>query len=202
MVSPADGAVNGSGSETAPGPISLLRVPNTIAVADGRQKASETMTYTYPPFYDVESSVGEGASPNGESDVMLVQYLLYYTLVDSTWPMPFGPQFPPGVNGLDAIFPIQGTATAELGSWIRTFQSVANANDLGPLAVDGIVSHGGAAWGQVKPRAANWFAIHALNHLLFQADQDRFWNLATDDTVPPALQQALALRTDLDPVPL
>jgi hypothetical protein len=51
------------------------------------------MTYTYPPFYDIEASVGDSSS-NREFDVMLVQYFLFSIMVDPSWVIPFGPTAP------------------------------------------------------------------------------------------------------------
>jgi len=162
------------------------------------------MTFTYPPFYDVEQSVGNGDYPNRGTDVMLVQFLLFTIMYDSTWPLPAplpGPDLPDTGSGLDAVYPIDGVVKEDLGAWIRAFQSFANAHGLGPVTVDGVVSHGGAAWGRVKPRATNWWTVHAMNHVLFLGDKSRFCNLPTDSSLPDDLKQALAFLTNIDPIP-
>ncbi len=162
------------------------------------------MTFTYPPFYDVEQSVGNGTYPNSENDVRLVQFFLYTIMYDSRWPLPSGlpgPDIPAVGSGLDAIFPIDGVVKPDLGAWIGAFQTFANDNDLGPVTADGVVSHGGAAWGRVKPRAANWWTIHVMNHVLFLGDRVRFVSLPTDEAVPDDLKQALTFVTDIDPLP-
>jgi hypothetical protein len=162
------------------------------------------VTYTYAPFYDVEASVGNGNYLNSQLDVMLVQFLLFSIMYDSNWPLPpplGGPDLPAHEHAIDAIFPEDGVVRWDLGEWISAFQTYANANGLGPLAVDGVVSHGGAAWGQVKPRAQNFWTIHALNHILFRSDPARFCALTTDAAVPPALQQSLTFMVNTDPAP-
>jgi len=158
------------------------------------------MPFTYPPFYDVQTPVGNGA-PNQDPDVMLVQYFLFSIYIDEGWPLPFGPEPPDDVSDAGAIQPIDGVASPDLGKWISAFQAFANDNGLGTLQVDGIVSHGGAAWGHVKPRAANWSAIHAMNHVLFLSNKERFWSLPSDPSVPAPLQEEMAFVVNIDPVP-
>lgn len=158
------------------------------------------MTFTYPPFYDVEVSVGNGAA-NQTVDVMLVQYFLFSILIDASWPLAFAPVVPADVTGPGAIFPVDGEYQSDLALWTSAFQQFANANGMGTLTVDGVVSHGGAAWGRVKPRAANWWTIHAMNHLLFVSDKERFRNLPSDASIPGPLQEALRFMVDVDPVP-
>jgi hypothetical protein len=147
------------------------------------------MALTYAPFYDVEYPVGTNKM-NASTDVMLVQYFLFHILVGSNWNIPYGPWVPES-GGPAAIFPIDGVFKPGLVDWIKAFQTFANNNGLGPLFVDGFVSHGGAAWGRHKPKAQRWYTIHAMNNVLFLANKQRFFNLAKDPTVPAALQTAL-----------
>jgi hypothetical protein len=160
--------------------------------------------YVYPPFYDVQESVGGGHSPNRELDVMLVQYLLFSIYFDDEWPLPFGPEIPGDVAGPGAIQPIDGMAKPELSAWIRHFQKFANSNGFGSLDVDGIVSHRGAAWGRIKPRASNFWTIHAINNVLFRSNKEKFHGLSTDSGVPKALRTEIDIpfQVDIDPVPL
>jgi len=106
------------------------------------------VTFTYPPFYDVEASVGNGSYPNRQLDVLLVQFLLFSIMYDGNWPVPQGlptPDYPILEDGIEAIYPQDGVVRSNLGVWIGAFQTYANASGLGSLDVDGVVSHGGAA---------------------------------------------------------
>lgn len=152
-------------------------------------EGGQYMALTYAPFYDVEYAVGQSKT-NASTDVMLVQYFLFYGLVDPSWNVPLGPWVPQS-GGAGDIFPLDGVFKPGLEEWIKAFQTFANMNGLGPLFVDGFVSHGGAAWGRHKPKAQKWYTIHAMNHVLFLANKQRFYNLAADPTVPGTLRGAL-----------
>ena len=162
------------------------------------------MTFTYPPFYDVESSVGNGDYPNSQLDVMLVQYLLFSAMYDSSWPLPptWGQVDPlTSEHAIDSIYPQDGVVGPHLSDWILAFQTYTVSQGHGQLTVDGVISHGGAAWGRTKPRATNFWTIHALNDYLFRSDRARFCTLATDPSVPTPLQEGLGLVVNIDPVP-
>ncbi len=170
------------------------------------------MAYIVAPFYDVSADVGQSRL-NYQTDVMLVQYFLYYTFVNSgvsPWPVArvgnFHMQGSPaaltrsggGSEVARALFPFDGIFRAGLTEWIGTFQENANEIGWGPIVVDGVVVHGGVGWGQNDTDARKWTTIRAFNHSFFLRDKDRFLALSTDIALPPSVKKDLQLVTSSD----
>ena len=103
-------------------------------------------------------------------------------------------------NGAGALFPLNGVFTPKLIEWIEAFQKAANDQGLGPLFVDGRISHAGTAWGNRQPTTHKRYTIQVLNEILFKSSKNRFWDLFQDPSFPPQLRQELGvLRFARDP---
>ena len=158
------------------------------------------MPIGYAPLYDVTHAVGRGGS-NDKLDVMLVQFFLFSIYLDSGWPMEsiFRVDVMPRDGG-KAIFPMNGTFTPGLITWIEAFQQASNQQGLGPLSVDGKISHAGTAWGNRHPTIHKKYTIQVLNELLFKSSKNRYWNLFQDPSFPGPLRQELSVfRFAFDP---
>ncbi|PWR20743.1 hypothetical protein DES42_107191 [Zavarzinia compransoris] len=160
------------------------------------------MAIAIAPFYNVQYAVGPG-KPNVDTDVMLVQYMLF-TICVSTGPCWMGSNPNPiggsvligptaGGKGGDGIYPVDGKFTSRTSDWIKAFQSVANQRSLGPLTVDGIVNRAPIGWG--KPQAkktGGWYTIQALNRCLQVMNGRTFRNFVEKATdAPAALRERL-----------
>ena len=158
------------------------------------------MPIGYAPLYDVTHAVGRGGS-NDKLDVMLVQFFLFSIYLDSGWPVEsiFRVDVMPRDGG-KAIFPMNGTFTPGLITWIEAFQQASNQQGLGPLSVDGKISHAGTAWGNRHPTIHKKYTIQVLNELLFKSSKNRYWNLFQDPSFPGPLRQELSVfRFAFDP---
>ena len=156
------------------------------------------MPFTIAPFYNVQYTVGRGGT-NYPTDVMLVQYMIWKTCVQSS-PY-FGrndgifapyPVYPPDVDNTDAIQNFDGFYTPELGDWIEAFQLAANQRGFGTLTVDGRVARAPVGWGK-NARAGVWYTIQALNLLMFRQSEQPYANLPDLSDVPVPMGDQLKL---------
>ncbi len=155
------------------------------------------MSYTVPPFYDIGAAVGTNKT-NEASDVMLIQFFLFFIMISPGWGITrmSGPL--PSTQMSQAVFPHDGIFRPALADMIKLFQSAANQAGLGPLVADGIASPGAVAWGRTdKNKTRRWYSIHAMNDILWRANNKRFLNLPQDTTVPAPLRKALSLQTNI-----
>ena len=156
------------------------------------------MTITIAPFYNVFGNVGPNG-PNYHPDVMLVQYMLFHTMVQAQphWTAQFGEMSRVlSTDGPDAIFPFSGDYTPSLSNWISIFQSIGNRRGLGPMTVDGTVSRAGVGRGSPSGHKPAWYTIQALNRTLYRMNRASFMVLTTLSDVPAPL------ATDLNTVQL
>jgi hypothetical protein len=153
------------------------------------------MAFTVAAFFNVQGSVGRNGH-NSETDVMLVQYMLFHACIQSvpnfTRNIGNFPVNSPGI-GPGAIFPTNGVYTSELDEWIRSFQRTANQSGLGPLTEDGRVDRAPVGWGKGSSAAGTWYTIQALNYVLFTKAERPYSTLADFSDVPPRLAQELKL---------
>ena len=153
------------------------------------------MAFTVSAFFNVSQAVGRNGH-NASTDVMLVQYMLWHTLIQTV------PNFmrnvghfpnncPVGI-GPDAIFPHTGVYTANLDQWILCFQKTANQSGHGPLFEDGRVDRAPVGWGKRSSGSGGkWCTMQALNYVLFTQADLPYSQLADFSDVPPTLAREL-----------
>lgn len=152
------------------------------------------MAITMAPFYNVNAAVGKGCQ-NYRTDVMLVQYMLFYICIQSRphWDENHSfwtPNAPP--LGPQAIFPFTGDYNPELDAWIRDFQETANERGFGPLTVDGRINRAPVGWGRPsKLGVGHWYTLQAMNRVLYGCSPRSFANLPQLSDVPAPLSADL-----------
>jgi hypothetical protein len=144
-------------------------------------------------MYELSGSVGRGGS-NFDTDVMLIQYLLFSIYIGTTFRTPF--EILSSALKPAALFPISGKFTPDMTTWIVTFQQDANQKGLGPLVADGRIDPGKAGWGLRTGRSTGRKTIMALNQVLVNANRDIFEKL-TDPNMPGALRAKLSVATSI-----
>jgi len=153
------------------------------------------MAFTVSAFFNVQEAVGHNCQ-NYQTDVMLVQYMLFHACIQSV------PNFTRNVGrfpvnapsvGPNAIFPHNGAYTRDLDEWIKSFQSTANRSGLGQLTEDGRVNRAPVGWDKGAGGSGTWFTIQALNYVLYTKADKPYSNLADFSDVPPPLAQELKL---------
>lgn len=152
------------------------------------------------PFYNISCPVGKGVG-GFSTDVMLVQYMLWISLIQ-TYPNYRRGRLSstlPGEAGIDigpqAIYPHNGIYHPELDLWISFFQLVVNVKSgWPPLVQDGRVDPAPVGWGhRSKGESNKWTTIQAMNYSLYTQCNGRYQDIPSLSCFPKPLAAELEM---------